>query len=289
MSAPRRSLFIFLLLLVAGFGWPASVPAFAGGPGEDAASPMPKPNVEKKIYTNDDLDALAARYGGPARQNAASTSAAPETPAAPIPRRTVLPNDLNPDWYAQQFVSMQTRLDDLDAQIAQLRQYIASPSAARAGGTDGVPLNGPFGGITTYNLLDQLMQQRQAIVAQMDAIEDMARVNGFPPGMLRASAQILQAAQSHAVATPQERRAMLVRDQDALLAQLGQVQDTLGSINQQAAAQNITLIPYNPAFGGSALTNNVQNLDNQASELQQKLSDIQDQARVDGIAPGALR
>jgi len=250
---------------------------------------MPKPNVEKKIYTNDDLDALAARYGGPARQNAASTSAAPETPAAPIPRRTVLPNDLNPDWYAQQFVSMQTRLDDLDAQIAQLRQYIASPSAARAGGTDGVPLNGPFGGITTYNLLDQLMQQRQAIVAQMDAIEDMARVNGFPPGMLRASAQILQAAQSHAVATPQERLAMLVRDQDALLAQLGQVQDTLGSINQQAAAQNITLIPYNPAFGGSALTNNVQNLDNQASELQQKLSDIQDQARVDGIAPGALR
>ena len=281
MRAPRFVSF-FTLFLAAAFTSTSAAPLFAGGPGRGAASPKPKPPVEKKIYTNDDLDAMAAQYGGSAQRNNSAANPVPEGVtglSAETPRSAQLPNDRNPVWYAQQMVASQAQLASIDAEIAQLRQYRASPSTAAPGAITGFSLYGPFGGITTYNRIDQLVRQRQEIAAQMNALADTARVNDVPPGTLRDSDQILQAAESRLSVSPQERQAILAKDEKTYSAELAQVQDTLGSINQQAASQNISLIPATPAFGGSMLTNNIQDLDHQAGELQQKISDIQDATR----------
>jgi len=290
MRATRRFVSSLALSLAATFATPATMPAFAGGRGGAAPSPKPKTTVEKKIYTNDDLDAMAALYGGPSRANEPSANPASERAAGlsvGTSAPSQVPNDQNPIWYAQQTVTMQGELEKIDSELAQLRDYHASASTALPGAMTGFGLYGPFGGITTYNRIDQLLQQRREIAAQMDAIEDAARANGFPPGMLRDSDQILQVAQSLTVVTPAERRANLAREESAYSAKLGQVQDTLDSIHQQAAEQDITLPPSTPAYGGSMLTNNIQDLNNQANDLQQKLIAIQEQAREDATPPAA--
>jgi hypothetical protein len=283
MCAPRRFVSLLPLSLAAAFASITAAPAFAAGPGDGPASPKPKPSVEKKVYTNDDLDALAAKYGGPARRNTSSANAAPQRapqPSAASSRPAILPNDQNPVWYAQQVVSMQSQLASIDTQIADLSEYRASQSTAAPGVSTGFGLYGPFGGITTYNRIDQLARQRQEIEAQMNALADTASSNGFSPGLLRDSDRILQAAESRVVVSPQERQAALAKQEKAYSAQLGQVQETLGSIDQQAAAQNITLNPVRPGFGGSITTNNIQDLDNQARDLRQKITEIQDESRA---------
>lgn len=285
MCAPRRFVSLFILFLAAAFAAPFAAPAFAAGPGDGPASPKPKPPVEKKVYTNDDLDALAAKYGGPAAHSEPAASPLSQRAAGvstESARPAVLPDDRNPVWYAQQMVSMQAQLASIDTEIADLRAYHASASYAAPGVTTGFGLYGPFGGVTTYNRIDQLVRQHQEIVAQMNALGDTAAANGFPPGLLRDSDRILQTAESRVVVSPRERQAILSRNEAAYAAQLGQVQETLGSINQQAAALNITLAPIRPGFGGSVLTNNIQDLDHQAGDLQQKITEIQDAQRATG-------
>lgn len=282
MCPLRRFLSIFVFFSMGVLVSIATVPAFAGGPGGRAGSPKPRPDVEKKVYTNEDLEALAAQYGGPARQNPQAVSQAVQQTSGVSTgssRLTALSKDQNPVWYAQQAVSMQAELAGIDGQIVALHQPPASD--ASPGGGFGLYTCCP--GVTTYNRIDVLMQQRREITAQMNALEDTARENGFSPGMLRDSDQILQAAESRVTATPQQRLAALAKNEKALSAKLGQVQETLGSIDEQAASQNITLASPTTTYGGSMLTNNILDLDNQARELQQKISDIQDAARTNGL------
>lgn len=281
MCAPRRFVSLFVLFLAAAFASTVAAPAFAGGPGDGPASPKPKPPVEKKVYTNDDIDALAAKYGGPAQRNPSATNSVSQRASAPSAAAStpaILPNGQNPVWYAQQMVNMQAELASIGTEIADLQQYRASPSTAAPGVSAGFGLYGPFGAITTWNRIDQLVRQRQQIEAEMNSLADTASANGFSPGLLRDSDRILQAAESRVVVSPRERQAILAKQEKVYQAQLGQVQQTLGSISQQAAAQNITLNPVRPGFGGNVLTNNIQDLDNRAGDLQQKITEIQDQA-----------
>ena len=60
-------------------------------------------------------------------------------------------------------------------------------------------------------------------------------------------------------------------------------------MREQAAAQNITLLPSNPSDGGNLTTNLVNNLNSQQSALQNALSDAEDDARTLGVQPGDLR
>jgi hypothetical protein len=282
MCAPQRFVSLSILFLAAAFASFGAAPAFDAGPGDGPAAPKPKPPVEKKIYTNDDLDALSAKYGGPARSSGSAAISTPErtpAPSAATAMPVILANDQNPVWYAQQMVGMQSQLASIDTEIADLSQYRASASTAAPGVSTGFGLYGPFGAITTWNRIDQLERQRQEIEAQMSVLGDTASANGFSPGMLRDSDRILEAAENRLVVTPQERQADLARKEKAYSAQLGQVQQTLGSFSQDAAAQNITLNPVRPGFGGSITTNSIQDLDNQATNLRQKISEIQDETR----------
>lgn len=281
MCTVRRFVSLFVFILMGALAFAATPPAFAGGPGDGPGSPKPKPDVPKKVYTNEDLEALAAQYGGPARQGPEGASRATQQASGVSTesrRFGELPNDQNPVWYAQQTVSMQAELTGIDAQIVALRQAPAS-NATPAGG---VGLYTCCPGVTTYNRIGVLMQRRGEIVAQMNSLEDTARENGFSPGMLRDSDQILQAAESRVILTPQQRLAALAKNEEVLSAKLGQVQETLGSINEQVALQNITLAPPTTTYGGNMLTNNILDLDSQARELQQKISDIQDATRANG-------
>jgi hypothetical protein len=60
-------------------------------------------------------------------------------------------------------------------------------------------------------------------------------------------------------------------------------------MQQQAAAQGITLLPSDPANGGNLTTNLQSNLNSQATVLQTALSDAEDNARTLGVQPGDLR
>jgi hypothetical protein len=294
MRAPRRfnsPSFVILAALVSA----SAVPAFAAGPGDGSASPKPKPAVEKRIYTNDDLDSLASFYGGPARQNEPAASSAPEHARvlpARAPSPAALPNERNPVWYAQQIMALQAEMASIDNEIARLQQFRASsiaPGTPGAGVVLGLQLYAPCDGITTDNKIAQLAAHRNEIARQLDAVGDTARLNGLTPGTIHDPDQILQAAQSRVVLTPDERRAALAVSTRVLSAELEEVQDTLGSMNQQAASQNMTLLPVTPGYGGNMTTNYIEDLDRRASDLQQKFSDVEDAARASGIPPGALR
>jgi hypothetical protein len=290
MCAPRRFIALFVLFLAGAFASTATLSAFAGAPGAGAGSPKLKPDVEKKIYTNEDLEAMAAPYGASLRQIPGVTTRVPQQStgvSSESPRSTALPKDQNPVWYAEQMVTMQTELARIDAEIAELRQPPASSTSAGGGVGGGFGLYTCCPGITTYNRIDQLMQLRQEIAAQMNAIEDTARVNGLSPGMLRESGQILQAAETRVAVTPQQRLAALAENEKALSEKLVQLQETLDSINEQAASQNITLAPLTTAYGGSMLTNSIVDLENQARGLQQKISDFQAAEHASGVPLGA--
>src|SRR6202046_1562757 len=123
MSAFSHHLRAARILLSASFICGLSIPAFASGDGTDKAAPantpagasaQPSQTSAKKVYTNDDVEALRKNY-------AASTvgNASPDTPVAPtgqphnaprilVPQllSTPLSPDKDPMWYAQQGASV---------------------------------------------------------------------------------------------------------------------------------------------------------------------------------------
>ncbi len=293
MRAPRpfisSSVLIFAALVFA-----SGIPTFAGGPGDGAASPKPKPPVEKRIYTNDDLDAMAAQYGGPARHNEPTAESAParvSEVSGEKPTPVDLPNERNPEWYAQQVVTLQAQLDATDNSIRELEQFRSSASTNGEGLRVGLGIYAPCDGITTDNQIQQLALRRQELTARIDAMGDMARSNGFAPGMIRSSFEISQAAalrEGRAV-TPAEAKAALAGVVRSLSDKLSRTQGTIASMNQQGASQNFTLLQPAPNDGGNMTTDLLSTQHKLASVIRQSIGTIQDEAREVGISPASLQ
>jgi hypothetical protein len=144
MNAHSHHLRASRILLSAGLLCALSIPAFAGdGAAKTAAanspdgnSTPPKPAREKKIYTNEDVETLARNYGASSVGNAAPDASVPPatmrplTPQLLVTRtpRTPLPPEKDPTWYAQQYLSLSARMDDIDNQVQQLRNFMSRPT-----------------------------------------------------------------------------------------------------------------------------------------------------------------
>jgi hypothetical protein len=299
MRSSIRAVSFFSAVLAAVLPCVIANPAFASGEDKPAtASSVPsgtvvRPDREKKVYTNDDIDRM-----WPKERAAASEAQSYPTNATTLPatRRTaavssaasgatVQPSrDNNPVWYAAQVASLYAELDSLSHREESLRDFRATGSDA--GVTVGLQFDAPCEGITTDNAIQQLAIRRQEIEQQLNDLQETAQQNGVPPAVFQDPSEILQAARKPL--SPGQERAVLIERQSELTARLDGVQNQLAAMSDQAAAQGIVLLPPTPAWGGNLTTNRIQSLDERANQLQNALSENEDAAKQAGLAPSTL-
>jgi hypothetical protein len=299
MRSSIRAVSLFPVVLAAVLACVIAVPAFASGEDKPAApsattSPaVARPDREKKVYTNDDIDRMWPREQETASDSQTSPASA-FTP--PVVRRSTAvtraasatgarPNrENNPVWYAAQIESLYAQLDRLSNREASMRDF--RETGSEAGVTVGLQFDAPCEGITTDNAIQQLAIRRQEIEQQINELQDTAEQNDVSPAIFQNPAQVLQAARKPL--SPGQQRALLVERQSELIGKLDGVQNQLADMSRQAAAQGIVLLPVTPGAGGDLLTNKIQSLDERAGQIQSALSENEDAARQAGLPPSAL-
>jgi hypothetical protein len=298
MRNSMRAVSLFPAVLAAALSCVTAIPAFASGEDKPAApsATVARPDREKKVYTNDDIDQMrprpqavasdsqtypASAYTPPvARRSAivsrgASAASAASAPASP---------EKNPVWYAAQVESLYAELERVRSREESLRDF--RETGTDSGVTIGLRFDAPCEGITTDNAIEQLAIQRQEIEQQISDLQDTAEQNGVPPTVFQDPSQILQAARKPL--SPGQQRAALLERQSDLIGKLNGVQNQLAEMSSQAAAQGVVLLPPTPEWGGNLTTNRIQSLDERANQLQSALGENEDAARQAGLAPSAL-
>jgi hypothetical protein len=299
MRSSIRSVSLFPAILAAALSCVIASPAFASGddkPATASAAPsgtVVRPDREKKVYTNDDIDQMwpkpqavtsgsqgspATASTTPAVRRSAAVSRAVSTTNAPASRES------NPVWYAAQVESLYAELDSISSREASLRDFRATGSDA--GVIVGLQFDAPCQGITTDNAIQQLAIRRQEIEQQISDLQAAAQQNGMPPAVTQDPSAILQA--SRKPLSPGQERVALMERQSELIGKLDGVQNQLAGMSNQAAAQGIVLLPVTPQWGGNLTTNKIQSLDERASQLRNALGENEDAARQAGLAPSTL-
>jgi hypothetical protein len=299
MRSSIRAGSLFSVVLAAVLSCVIASPAFALGddkpatPSAAPASTVARPDREKKVYTNDDIDRMWPKDQAAASDLQATPANASVPPAA---RRSVVVSrpviasgvpasrENNPLWYAAQVASLYAELDTLSNREESLRDFRATGSDA--GVTVGLQFDAPCEGFTTDNAIQQLAIRRQEIEQQLNDLQETAQHNGMPPAVVQDPSEILQAARKSL--SPGQERVALIERQSDLTAKLDGVQNQLADMSSQAAAQGIVLLPPTPQWGGNLTTNRIQSLDQRANQLQNALSENEDAAKRAGLAPSAL-
>ena len=90
----------------------------------------------------------------------------------------------DPEWYAEESARLR---DELERRRAELDRYRQAIEDARSLGTatSGIDLNGGDVGITPEAGTENLQQRVSETETQLDGLEDLARRNYMPPGLLR--------------------------------------------------------------------------------------------------------
>jgi hypothetical protein len=263
----------------------------------------PKPDREKKIYTNDDVEALA-RNGVTTVGNAAvpvapnaNSSVVRTSPARPalitqLPATERLAPEKDPVWYAQQYVAFSARLDSIDEEVQRLQNFRQSDAAPQTSpGLDvGLNIYAPCPALSTDALIQQLQLQRAAIVSEISNLEDRARANGIAPETLRDAQQIVAVAENAGSLPPAVRQKIVTQQVQQLQSELNEVREVKSQMVEQAAAQNITLLPPLPEtkYGGGLTVDYMKHLNAQQSQIANQLDQAQDQALRLGVSPSAL-
>jgi hypothetical protein len=274
MRSSIRAVSLFPAVLAAVLSCVIVSPAFASGedkPAAPAAAPsstVVRPDREKKVYTNDDIDQMwpkdqAASNAGQAPAASASTaSKTRRSVAVPRARRVtivVVSPQQDPVWYATQIEALNAELDSISSREASLRDFRAAGTTTDPAVTIGLQFDAPCEGITTDNAIQQLAIRRQEIEQQIDALQDTAQQNEVSPAVFQNPQEVLQAAQRPL--SPGQERAVLIERQSDLIGQYDGVQNQLADMSDEAAAQGITLLPVTPNWGGNLTTNRIQSLD----------------------------
>ncbi len=181
----RRLLAVFVAAL---FALACSAPAMAS----QAAPPQKQPPAKKakKIWTNEDLEAL--RPSGVTSSGTASTapSAAAEAPAGDesAAKAATEKKDKDKDKEEDPVEKLRKRLtplrEEMDAVDTQLRSLRQNRSSGRTSG-GGMDVSKTSGGMNTEDQIAQLEKRRGNLLRQIAAIEDEARRAGIAPGAIR--------------------------------------------------------------------------------------------------------
>jgi hypothetical protein len=90
----------------------------------------------------------------------------------------------DPEWYAEESARLR---DELERRRTELDRYRRAIEDARSleTATSGIDLNGGDVGITPQAGIENLQQRVSETETQLDGLEDLARRNDMPPGLLR--------------------------------------------------------------------------------------------------------
>jgi hypothetical protein len=132
----------------------------------------------KVVWTNDDLKKLRARglisVVGRVEEEG-STSSSASGPYLKTP---------DPDWYAAQAASLRDELERRQAQLREYRQVLDDARTLRET-TDSINLDEGDVGITPEAGIEILKRRVNEAQTGLGALEDLARRNSIPPGILR--------------------------------------------------------------------------------------------------------
>jgi hypothetical protein len=149
------------------------------GSGEKAKS-----KKAKKVWTNEDLERLRegspiSVMGGAAAKGAGAEAAGggekAEAGGAPYIKAK------DPQWYRQRMGSLRAELEKIESEISHLRKFVENPYTGQAG----LSVNQENGRLSPANQIELLERRRNEVRRQMDDLEDEARRNGIPSGVLR--------------------------------------------------------------------------------------------------------
>jgi len=132
------------------------------------------------VWTNEDLERLrglglisvVGPVPGPDAAGAAASGPAPHV-------RTQ-----DPEWYAEQAAKLQAELESREAELHQYRQALEDARNLKTM-TGGINLDEGDVGITPEASIEILQQRVEEARTELEALEDLARRNDIPPGILR--------------------------------------------------------------------------------------------------------
>jgi hypothetical protein len=130
------------------------------------------------VWTNDDLERLHSlgliSIAGQIDQGESMLATA----------RSEYVKTRDPEWYAEESARLR---DELERRRAELDRYRRAIDDARSLETtmSGIDLNGGDVGITPQAGIENLQQRVSETETQLDGLEDLARHNDMPPGLLR--------------------------------------------------------------------------------------------------------
>jgi hypothetical protein len=285
MRTNGRSLFLVSVLAV-GLWAATSTPVTAAGGSSAAPAPKPKPDVEKKIWTNDDFPAVAPQSQASDTAELAAAALVTESsatePTSEDASALVNPEQ-DPRFYILQVASLENELASVESQEKQLSNFRATSTGIQPG----LQLYAPCEGVSTDNLIAQLDARRSEILQQMDAVSDTARRNDIAPGILRDASDLAAALETPL--SPEEQQDMLKTQAHDLARELDETRGIAQASEAQAQSQGITLAQPSANAGGNMTTNMLEDVNRRAQDLQGQISEVEDQARRSGIAPGVLR
>jgi hypothetical protein len=132
------------------------------------------------VWTNENLERLRGH------SLISVVGQVPEEATADVAAPGTAPNDRtqDPEWYVEQGATLR---DELERRQAQLREYQQALEDARSlkSTTGGVNLDEGDVGITPEAGIEILHQRLNETQAELDGLEDLARRNDIPPGILR--------------------------------------------------------------------------------------------------------
>jgi hypothetical protein len=198
-----------------------------------------------------------------------------------VPSRPRNPGQ-DPQWYAQQAGSLESELVSIESQEQQLREFRATGKGLQTG----LDIYAPCEGVGTDNLIAQLEARRREILQRMDSLDDTARQNDLPPGILvegRGRVQI-----ENRMSADRQRAALAeaLRQRSNELAQTQAVTD---GMREEAAAKGIQLLEPTPGEGGNQTTNLLEQVGDRAKALQSEIGTVEDDARHSGVETSTLR
>jgi hypothetical protein len=144
----------------------------ANGPHAGTDSP------DKMVWTNDDLEKL--HRAGLISIVGRIDEEMPTPASAPGP----YVKTQDPEWYADQAAQVRDELEFRQAQLYEYRQAIEDARSLR-NTTGGINLAEGNVGITPESAIEILEQRVNETQADLDELEDLARRNDIPQGVLR--------------------------------------------------------------------------------------------------------
>jgi len=143
------------------------------------------PAKEKKVWTNEDLEALRTRVPlsepGPGAAAAVPTAEGAAGEAAPAGTGEAYSRQNDPAWYRQRASSLRAELERIDSEIRRLQGFKNNPASGSAGlalGKDNLSL-------TPENQIEQLQARRRQVQQELDDLEAEARRKGWTPSLTR--------------------------------------------------------------------------------------------------------